>query len=151
MLCVIDMPCLHFSGGLVIVALELRGLREYVRINPEVRNLDALYTFLVESEIIPSQVIERCEIGFTFTSRNLEIALQARTADDEEFCSDASSKMADLIDNPQQLTTYTPDSFQFATAAVGGPPVNAGAVQVTVQGYVVISAVIAATLSFIYA
>ena len=50
-----------FAGGIVIVAIELSGLREYVRINPQVRNLDTLYTFLVESEIIPSELNERCE------------------------------------------------------------------------------------------
>lgn len=111
------------------MALEFRGMTEYVRINPEVRVLDVLYAFLVESEIIPDEVVSRCEIEFSVYS-NLEIALLARTSDDQEFCNDVSVTIAEFIDNPQDLTTYMPDSFQFATAAVGGPPVaGSGSVQ----------------------
>jgi hypothetical protein len=109
-------------GGLVTVALEFRGLIEYARINPEVRVLDTFYAFLVESEIIPEEVLMRCEIEFsTFT--NLEIALLAKTSADQEFCNKLSTTIAEFIDNPQMLTSYLPDSLQFATAAVGGPPV----------------------------
>ena len=120
-----------FVGGLVTVALELRGMTEYVKINPEVRVLDTVYAFLVESEIIPDEVVSRCEIEFS-TYSNLEIALLARTSDDQEFCNDISVKIAEFIDNPQELTTYVPESFQFATAAVGGPPVlESGSIQGT--------------------
>lgn len=128
------------------MALEFRGMMEYVRINPQVRVLDVLYAFLVESEIIPDEVVERCEIEFS-TYSNLEIALLARTSDDQEFCNDISATIAELIDNPQELTSYVPDSFQFATAAVGGLPVaGSGSVRVAVHSLLIFCAVIASSL-----
>lgn len=126
-------------------------MREYARINPQVRKLDTLYAFLVESEIIPSEVVARCEFGFSLTHRNLEISLLARTSDDQEFCSITSAKIAEVIDNPEQLTSYTPDSFQFATAAVGGVSVaepgaaGGGAVRVAVHSIIILSAIIMST------
>ncbi len=103
------------------MALDLFGLEEYAKINPGLRNLDTLYAFLVESDVIPQEVLDRCEIDFSLTSRNLQIVLSARTGEDEEFCSTTSMRVAEVIDNPNTITTYVPDSFQFATAAVAGP------------------------------
>ena len=103
------------------MALDLHGLREYVKINPDLRNLDTLYAFLVESEIIQKAMTKRCDFDFSLTSRNLQIVLSARASEDEEFCSTASEMVAEVINNPQRLTTYAPDLLQFATAAVAGP------------------------------
>lgn len=128
------------------MALEFRGMMEYVRINPQVRVLDVLYAFLVESGIIPDEVVERCEIEFS-TFSNLEIALLARTSDDQEFCNAISATIAEVIDNPQELTSYVPDSFQFATAAVGGLPVaDSGSVRVAVHSFLIFCAVVASSL-----
>lgn len=109
-----------YAGGLVVVALDLLGMTEYARINPRLRVLDTLYGLLVESDVIATEVTERCEIEFSLSSRNLQIILSARTSNDEEFCSDTSSAIADIIDNPQRLTSFFPESFQFAAAAVTG-------------------------------
>lgn len=116
--------CHYLVGGVVLVALDFRGMREYVRINPRAKTLDALYEFLVESEIIPTEVTERCNIEFSLKDRNLEIALSARTSEDEEFCGEVSNTVAEVIDDPQQLSSFYPDSLQFATAAVAGAPVE---------------------------
>ena len=135
----------------MIVAIELSGLREYVRINPQVRNLDTLYAFLVESEIIPSELNERCELGFSMHSRNVEITLQARTEGDEQFCSETSEEIAELIENSRKLlaSTILPDSFQFATAAVSGTGSNAempaqlaGAIRVTAHSSLILCAIL---------
>ena len=134
------------------MAIELSGLREYVRINPHVRNLDTLYAFLVESDIIPSELNERCELGFSMHSRNVEITLQARTEGDQQFCSETSEEIAELIENPRKLlaSTILPDSFQFATAAVSGsgssaetPAQLAGAVRVTAHTFLILCAILA--------
>ena len=96
-------------------------MREYAEINPRLRTLDSLYELLVESEIIPRQITERCNVEFTLTSRNLQIVLSAKTSDDEEFCNDQSTRIAELVDNPNELVKFAPDAFQFATAAVTAP------------------------------
>lgn len=113
------MAVLH-TGGLVVVALDLQGMTEYARINPRLRVLDTLYGLLVESDLIETEVTERCEIEFSLSSRNLQIILSARTSDDEQFCSDRSLAIAELIDNPERLMSYYPESFQFAAAAIAG-------------------------------
>ena len=116
------------------MALDLLGLREYVTLNPDVRKLDTLYGLLVESEVIPDELRERCDIDFSLTSRNLQIVLSARTSSDEGFCSTTSERVAEVIDDPQKITTYMPDSFQFATAAVAGPYIPASEVPVSAVG-----------------
>ena len=145
---VIDRPDLfaHFIGGIVYIALDLFGLREYVKLNPDVRNLDILYTLLVESEVIPEELIDRCEIEFSLTSRNLQVVLSSRTSDDEEFCSIASERVAEVIDNPQQIIHYLPDSLQFATAAVAGPFVPASAMGVALHSSLMICALVLSTI-----
>ena len=124
---VVCCTCIYYvilpTGGSVNVAIDFLGMREYARINPQLRNLDTLYELLVESEIIPSEVASRCNIEFSLANRNLEIILQAVTSDDQEFCSDLSTRVAEIIDNPQDRE-FVLDSFQFATAAVSSAPVS---------------------------
>ena len=143
-------PILHFLGGIIFVALDLFGLREYVSINPDVRNLDSLYALLVESEVIPDELRDRCDIDFSLTSRNLQIVLSARTSDDEEFCSTTSERVADVIDNPQRITTYVPDSFQLATAAVAGPYVPGSAMGVALHSSLLICSLVLSIISIIF-
>lgn len=143
------------TGGIVNVAIDFLGMREYVRINPQLRNLDTLYELLVESGIIPSEVASRCNIEFSLAYRNLEIILQAVTSEDQEFCSDLSTRVAEVIDDPQGQE-YVLDSFQFATAAVSGVPVlddreYSGAVGQVTQSYSIFSAITVSTFTVIYA
>ena len=138
-----------------MVALEQRGMREYAKINPKLRVLDALYGLLVESEIIPTEVTERCSIEFSINARNLQIILTARTDADQEFCSETSVAIADIIDHPEMLQTYVPDSFQFATAAVSGvierPDDDSGANRLGIHSYsLFICTLFLSTLALLY-
>lgn len=137
----------------MLVAVDFLGMREYARINPQLKNLDTLYALLVESDIIPMEVTQRCEIEFSLTSRNLQVVLTAKTSSDQQFCSDTSASIAEVIDNPRVLTSYIPDAFQFATAAVAGSSLfevpaaaAATAAGTIIQSYLIICATILSTL-----
>ena len=114
----------YFIGGIIFIAIDLQGLREYVQINPRLRPLDSLYQVLVESDIIEREVTQRCEVEFSLTHRNLQIVLSAKTSGDQEFCSNVASTVTSVISNPAQRLGFTPDALQFATAAVVGNPIS---------------------------
>ncbi len=78
----------------------------------------------MESNIVPQEITQRCDIDFSLVSRTLQIILSPIT-DDEDFCSEQSEVIASIIDDPQQAEiSYYPDALQFATAAVAGSPVS---------------------------
>ena len=130
------------------MALDMLGLKEYATINPELRNLDSLYEILLDSEIIPKNVSRRCDIDFLLVSQNLQITFSARTSNDQEFCSKTSERVAEFIDNPRRITTYVPESFQFATAAVAGPYVpSSSAMGVAVHTFLLICALVMSVIS----
>lgn len=117
---------------MVIIAFDLLGMREYSRINPRLRTLDSLYELLAESDIIPDEVTEHCDVELSLASRTLQIVLSAKTESDQEFCQEESIKIASFIDDPREATLrYTPDSMQFATAAVSASVVADGVVSVS--------------------
>ena len=113
-------------GGIVFIAMNLAGLREYVRINPSVRTLDDFIELLVDSDFISDEITERCELEGSLTvSGNIQITLTARSDDeaDVEFCNAASEKIAAAINDlslvPQ--SAQVPEVLQFASAALAAP------------------------------
>lgn len=109
---------LSCTGGIILVAIDLRGMREYIKINPLARDFDSIYELLVESDIFSSETTERCDVEFTMAKRNLQMILSAKTPGDEEFCSSESVRIATVLDNPKQFITFLPDVMQFASAAI---------------------------------
>ena len=96
----------------------MRGLREYIRINPQTSNFDLVYEILVESDIIPDEISDRCNLEITLVNRNFQVILSARTSADAEFCRNASAHIATVINDPTQYIEFLPEMFQFASAAL---------------------------------
>ena len=123
-LCFLSLP-----GGILFIAMDLAGLRNYVNINPRVRTLDAFVEVLVDSDFIDETITERCELDASFTvTGNVQITLSARTDDDSEFCNSASEMIANAINDlsstelaETSLFAQTPEILQFASAAVAAP------------------------------
>ena len=44
-------PSLSYTGGILLIAIDLRGLREYFKLNPLPGNFDSIFQLLVESDI----------------------------------------------------------------------------------------------------
>ena len=113
------------------MAVDFAGLREYVRINPRVRTLDAFVEILVDSGFIDEEVTERCELEGSFTmTRNIQLTLSARLDEDSDFCNDASKRIAAAINDPSSVSddpqfAQIPEVLQFASAAVAAPNVAA--------------------------
>ena len=112
------------SGGIIIVAIDFAGLRDYIRINPSVRTVDDIIEALVESDFISDEVTDRCELEATLTTtRNIQITLSAEDDNDVTFCNEASEKIAAAINDPSSVTgdplsVQVPEVLQFASAAV---------------------------------
>ena len=115
---------MYTSGGAVFVALDLAGLRDYIRINPSMRTLDDIIEALVESGFISDEVIDRCGLEATLTTtRNIQITLSAQNNDDAAFCIGAGDDLADFINNPSSVSdnsqfVQVPEVLQFASAAI---------------------------------
>ena len=116
------------AGGVIFVAMDLTGLREYVRINPSVRTLDDFIEVLVDSDFIDDEITEKCELEASLTmTGNIQITLSARTDDDDgadaRFCNAASETIAATINDlslvPQ--SAQVPEVLQFASAALAAP------------------------------
>ena len=120
------------TGGIVFVAIDFAGLRDYVRINPRVRTLDAFAEVLINSGFINAEVTERCELEVSLTrTGNIQISLSARNDVDSAFCNNASERLASAINDPSSVSgdpqfAQVPEILQFASAAVAAP--NAAAI-----------------------
>ena len=112
-------------GGIVYVAIDFRGLGEFVMINPLLRTLDALVRVLVESGFISEEVTDRCLLEPSFTdSGDLEISLSARDPDtDADFCFEQSEILAGQLNDPSQVPNAPPEILQFASAATSAPAI----------------------------
>ena len=110
-------------GGIVYVAIDVRGLGEFVRINPLQRTLDALVRVLVESGFIAEEITDRCLLEPSFTDNgDLEIGLSARDPDtDADFCFEQSEILAGQLNDPSQVPNAPPEILQFASAATSAP------------------------------
>ena len=108
------------AGGIIFVAIDFRGLGEYVKLNPRIRTIDDFSAVLFESGFISEETTSRCELDVSFTpSENLQIILEARTPEDEMFCGDESDRIARWINNPDVAADVLPPQvLQFAGAAV---------------------------------
>ena len=145
------------AGGIVLVAIDFRGLGEFVRLHPRVRTIDDFVELLIDANFISVETVERCEVGVSFTSsENLEITLEGVGSDDDVFCGEASVNLASLINNPSDEDVARPQVLQFAGAAVSAPavfeeilrPSNGGQTLVSVASLIVlcITAVLALVL-----
>lgn len=117
---------LSLTGGIVIVAIDSRGLGEFVRLNPRVRTIDDFVGLLVESGFISEETTERCEVSVSFTSsENLEISLEGVEPDDDVFCGEEGKRLTQLINNPSaaDASVARPQVLQFAGAALSVEPV----------------------------
>ena len=110
----------------MIVAIDSRGLGEFVRLNPSVRTIDDFVELLIESGFISEETTERCDVSVSFTSsENLEINLEGVEPDDDVFCGEESERLTQLINNPSAVdgSVARPQVLQFAGAAVSIEPV----------------------------
>ena len=110
-------------GGIVTIALDLTGLRDYIRISNRARTLDALTEILAESGFIKKTISERCEVESTLTrSGDVQLSLSAKAVEDSNFCNDASKRIAAAVNDPSSVSdSLKPEVLQFATAAVAAP------------------------------
>ena len=100
------------------MAIDSRGLGEFVRLNPSVRTIDDFVELLVESGFISEETTERCDVSVSFTSsENLEISLEGVEPDDDVFCGEETERLTQLINNPS-AADERPQVLQFARAAV---------------------------------
>ncbi len=112
----------------MVVAIDFRGLGEFVRLNPGLRTIDDFVESLIDAEFISTETLERCRVGVSFSSsENLEITLEGVEADDDEmFCGEESERLTALINNQSSETdevVVRPPVLQFAGAAVSAPAV----------------------------
>ena len=106
------------------MAIDFRGLGEFVKLNPRVRTIDDFVELLIDANFISVETVERCEVGVSFTSsENLEITLEGVGPDDDVFCGEASMNLASLINNPPDEDLARPQVLQFAGAAISAPAV----------------------------
>ena len=125
--------CWHSaSGGIIFIAVDFVGLRDYIRINPTLRTLNDFIEILIDSGFIDDEVTDRCELeGSLTTSRNIQITLSAEDDEDTKFCNDASQEIAAAINNLSSVsaTTRIPEVLQFASAAIAAPNTAAAAIR----------------------
>lgn len=125
-------------GGIITVAVDFAGLREYIRINPTIRRLDDFVEELVDYGFIEEEITERCQLEASLTTtRNIQLTLSAVTDEDSDFCSDASERLAAAINDPSSISgdsqfVQVPEVLQFASAAIAG--MNDGASSGTLNG-----------------
>lgn len=111
-------------GGVVLVAVNFDGLRDYIRINPRVRTVDDFIDDLVDSGFISEEIVDRCDVEASLTAtRNIQITLSADDDDDSAFCNRASERLAAAINDLSSITEdsdfiQVPEILQFASAAV---------------------------------
>lgn len=109
---------LSYTGGALLIVVDLQGISEYIKINPLPRHFDSVYELLVESDIFARDTTERCDVEFTLTKRNLQVVLSTDISDNVEFCSSESVRIAEALNNPNRYTTFLPELLQFTSAAV---------------------------------
>ena len=104
------------------MAIDFRGLGEYVKLNPRLQTLDDLLEVLLESEFIPKETIERCTFEASLTAAgDIQFSLSARDVDtDADFCWSQSEALAQAINSP---AASLPEALQFASAAVSASPI----------------------------
>ena len=117
-----DLLPFFFLGGLVIIVIDISGLREYIKINPVVSDFGSVYEHLVESDVLSRDATIRCEVEFTIVNRNIQLILSAKTSGDEEFCQDEGIRIAAVLNNPKAHVIFLPEVMQFASAAVAFAP-----------------------------
>ncbi len=115
----------HHAGGVVIIGIDHISMNAYVIILPNAETLDSFLQTLIDSQVIPAELTERCEVETQFIgSGSVQVSFGARDADsDAQFCHEQSQLVATKItDFTLSAGDYAPhEILRFASVAISSP------------------------------
>ncbi len=100
-------------------------MNAYIALLPNAETLDSFLQTLIDSQVIPAELTERCEVETQFIgSGSVQVSFGARDADsDAQFCHEQSQLVATKItDFTLSAGDYAPhEILRFASVAISSP------------------------------